>query len=505
MICIIDCYTDEPSGLGVPPYLGTYPRYIVGAIEKLKEEYKYLRIDDLRFTYKNNKEEINRKTNISINNLSQNFKETEEILSNADFIIVIAGMHTPGKYLTANPGSIKEVSLLIEKFNGTKIITGPAAFASLFSGGQKLSDNYKNFLEENFDYVVSGDLWGLLNKIIKGEDFNPNLKFSYNELKEIAPLGAGILKQINQPYMLEIETAKGCPRKNHCSFCLEPLKNQVAFRDYKDILDEVKELNKNGGEHFRLGKQADFYSYPQIKELLTELDKLKLKTLHIDNVDPASVVSKKGEEITKLICKYCSEGNVAAFGVESFDPKVIKANNLHSHPQTIIKAIEIINKYGQKRGKKGLPLFLPGINLLLGLINENKETLNINLESLKEIFDKGLLLRRINIRQVDIFPNTQMSEIGSKFIRKNKKHYFSFKRKVREEIDFKMLEKVFPKGIILKDVYMEVFDGNHTFGKQLGTYPIVVGINKRVKLKEFYEVKIIKHQLRSLTGEVLIK
>ncbi len=24
---ILDCYTDEASGLGVPPYLGTYPRY----------------------------------------------------------------------------------------------------------------------------------------------------------------------------------------------------------------------------------------------------------------------------------------------------------------------------------------------------------------------------------------------------------------------------------------------------------------------------------------------
>ena len=27
---VLDCYTDEPAGLGVPPYLGTYPRYIAG-------------------------------------------------------------------------------------------------------------------------------------------------------------------------------------------------------------------------------------------------------------------------------------------------------------------------------------------------------------------------------------------------------------------------------------------------------------------------------------------
>jgi len=42
---ILDCYTDEAAGLGVPPYLGTYPRYIAGY---LNEEVNYLTIDDLR-------------------------------------------------------------------------------------------------------------------------------------------------------------------------------------------------------------------------------------------------------------------------------------------------------------------------------------------------------------------------------------------------------------------------------------------------------------------------
>ena len=31
---ILDCYTDEPAGLGVPPYLGVYPRYISGSIDQ---------------------------------------------------------------------------------------------------------------------------------------------------------------------------------------------------------------------------------------------------------------------------------------------------------------------------------------------------------------------------------------------------------------------------------------------------------------------------------------
>ena len=45
---LLDCYTDEASGLGVPPYLGTYPRYIYGKLRKEGHQVTYLTIDDLR-------------------------------------------------------------------------------------------------------------------------------------------------------------------------------------------------------------------------------------------------------------------------------------------------------------------------------------------------------------------------------------------------------------------------------------------------------------------------
>ena len=47
MLTILDCYTDEPAGLGVPPYLGTYPRYLYGQLAD--ESPTYITIDDLRF------------------------------------------------------------------------------------------------------------------------------------------------------------------------------------------------------------------------------------------------------------------------------------------------------------------------------------------------------------------------------------------------------------------------------------------------------------------------
>lgn len=47
---IVDCYTDEPSGLGVPPFLSVHSRYIAGALEEQKRKYYYLTIDDLRYS-----------------------------------------------------------------------------------------------------------------------------------------------------------------------------------------------------------------------------------------------------------------------------------------------------------------------------------------------------------------------------------------------------------------------------------------------------------------------
>ncbi|MEK6916744.1 MAG: hypothetical protein AABW92_03280, partial [Nanoarchaeota archaeon] len=45
---ILDCYTDEAAGLGVPPYLGTYPRYIFGILKSKGYDPTYITIDDLR-------------------------------------------------------------------------------------------------------------------------------------------------------------------------------------------------------------------------------------------------------------------------------------------------------------------------------------------------------------------------------------------------------------------------------------------------------------------------
>ena len=66
-----------------------------------------------------------------------------------------------------------------------------------------------------------------------------------------------------------------------------------------------------------------------------------------------------------------------------------------------------------------------------------------------------------------------------------------------------MLQRLLPVGTVLNSVRMEVYDGNHTFGRQIGTYPLIVGIEKKVPIKEFYSGRVKGHMLRSVVGEIV--
>ena len=123
---------------------------------------------------------------------------------------------------------------------------------------------------------------------------------------------------------------------------------------------------------------------------------------------------------------------------------------------------------------------------------------------MKKILDENLMLRRINIRQASVLPETLLhKKAGTKFIRKNKKYYWSWRKEIRTKIDFEMLKRIAPADAILKDVRMEIYDGNTTFGRQIGTYPLIVGVKGRFEIGKFYDIKVTGHMLRSVSGEVV--
>ncbi len=506
-VLILDGYTDEPAGLGVPPYIDVYPRYIAGAIWSIDKTImiKYLTVDQARMT------------------LQDFIKEA----SSYDIIIVVAGVTVPGKYLGGTPISLRELDQWFRVISKPlKILVGPAAKFGIGEVGGRVAE-LPSKVKENFDYIVKGDPEIFIYDLLRyGEEkASPYItRRDYTLTNKFAIKGSRIVVQhpnYGLNLIVEIETFRGCPRSivGGCSFCIEPGYGLPVFREPEDIVREVEALGKIGVEHFRIGRQPDLLAYKAFdsskvefpKPNIRAIEKLfkgirsvvpNLRVLHIDNVNPGTIVHhvKESIEVLKTIVKYHTPGDVAALGIETADPKVVKLNNLKVYPEEALEAIRIINKIGAHRGENGLPELLPGINFVHGLIGETKETYILNYLFLRRILDEGLLIRRINIRQVIAFPSTKMWIYGDKIIKRNKKYFKIYKDKIRREIDLPMLKRVVPRGTILKRVFTEKYRGTKTLGRQVGSYPLLIEIPKKVPLNTWTDILVIDHGFRSVTG-----
>ncbi len=93
-----------------------------------------------------------------------------------------------------------------------------------------------------------------------------------------------------------------------------------------------------------------------------------------------------------------------------------------------------------------------------------------------------------------------MFEIGAKNIRKHKSEFQRFKRKVRETIERPLLKRLLPRGTLLTQVFTETYEGKLTFARQMGSYPLLVGIPGVYPLHQFYNVKIVEYGYRSITA-----
>jgi radical SAM superfamily enzyme with C-terminal helix-hairpin-helix motif len=482
---MIDGYVDEPACLGVPPYMSPYPRYIAGAlVEKgiQKEDISYLTIDSIR---------------------------TRRGPIRFDLIVIIAGMTVPGKYLRSTPITLKEIKEL-SHLEGTKIIGGPIRLGFGEEGGSSAADfavpgitlARKDIEAFVYDYMDQKDTGAIAHRMR-----------TTSEIGRWGEKGAFIITQHpDYPHvMCELETYRGCPRHSHCSFCTEPFYGKPDFREIADIVNEVGALYQNGARYFRIGRQPDLFMYRSrkgvpdpdaIEELYSGIRNAApdLRVLHMDNANPVTISKYPDEsrKIAEIIIKYHTSGDVAALGMESADPDVIRANDLKAMPDEVFEAIKLLNEVGADRGASGLPELLPGINFVHGLKGETKRTFELNFEFLKKVLDNGLMVRRVNIRQVMTFAGTPMHG-HDELVRKHKELFLRYKDRIREKIDLPMLQRVVPAGTILKDVRTEIFD-KISFGRQPATYPLLVGIPMKLEPGRSFDILVTDHGHRSITG-----
>lgn len=483
---IVDCFVDEPACFGVPPFISPYPRYVFGALVDSgvkKDTIIYTTIDSIRDTLYKVHEQYNH-------------------------VFLIGGAVVPGKYLGARIGSVNEISRIIQ---GNEHLNFSLGGMIRFM----MPEKYTNLTP------VHNDIEAFAYTLVKG--MPEDKKSSYQEIGRWSMIGASVVKKHpDYPHCIaEIETYRGCPRSQHCSFCSESLSGAVSCRPIKDITSEIDALISAGLSRFRLGKQADIllygsscseyrHSFPRPdtgppRELFNELKGKKesgrILLLNVDNANPGTIAHFPDEssQILEHIADAITPGDTLALGIESFDEDVMARNNLKVTGEQAIQAVEIINSIGSKR-IQGIPVLLPGINLIHGLSGESMKTFETNYQWLMKILEKGLLVKRINIRSLLPFPGTVLHDSIPSVPHKVRNRFEYYRERIRHDVDRVMLKKIYPQGTVLNDIHILDTRDGYSLGKQIASYSITVKTPGELPLRSFSDIIVTGHRERSLAG-----
>lgn len=496
---VFDGYVDEPACLGVPPYISPYVRYCAGVLRYFNYDIAYCTCDQWR----------------------EDRSAIEDVMTRADIIVIIAGLTVPGRYRGGSPLLLSELqSIAGLRRKGLIFLGGPIVAGYAMQGGR----NALKLDLEDIDCLVTGDVEEVLFRYLSKGEIVPNLKRrGYDGVNVWSRLGSEAVK-LHPWYpwiMAEMELSRGCDRIGaHCSFCTEGKSGIFEERSTEGILEEMESLYRSGVRAFRFGRCSNILTYHGIASqkgrmpnprALEELYRgsrqacPNLTVLHTDNANPRTIADfpDQSAEAISVISKYDTEGDVLSFGIESLDPFVKKINNLKVDFDEAIFAVRLVNEVGGWRPTpRSLPKVLPGLNFLVGLAGDTDKALELNAAFLKQILNEGLAVRRINIRKPMVFEGALLKDLLSTCpSRVKEKHYKKWKEWVRDEIDRAFLQRVAPLGCILKNVLIEEKSGKLSFGRQLATYPLLVGIvDETLRPGDVITTSVVDYGRRSVTG-----
>lgn len=199
-VLVVDGYIDDPAALGVPPYISPMVRSIAGAaIDAGADRVDYLTIDMIR----------------------KGARIPQDSVS-----VVLSGNTVPGKYLRSMPMSVRELSELLPRLGGWRLVGGSAASTDTAEG---------------FDFAIKRDMAASLYDGMIGKEVGERLR-TLDEWNRWMLLGADIVtshQDFPEPLVAEIESYRGCHRfaSGGCSYCIEPTKGRPLMRSPGDIID----------------------------------------------------------------------------------------------------------------------------------------------------------------------------------------------------------------------------------------------------------------------------
>jgi radical SAM superfamily enzyme with C-terminal helix-hairpin-helix motif len=472
IVLILDCYTAEPSGLGIPPFLSPYVRDAYAAMRKARPDHdiRYLTIDDVRWCLNGGAPFVPPPlTDRRTLSASTNRSEALSLLRSAEIVVVVAGEAVPVDQMHAEVATVPEIVDALAFVRGSRILLGPLVNELRSAGG-----NRRGLFDVQHTHSMSPRTWLL----------GSNYPLPFEELRSSrADVDfTDLVNQLGWEPIAEIGLYRGCTRRLACSFCSEPVKHgTVSFRDVADVLEEVRTLNAAGVRRFRLGQQACFFSYlnrdvAAIERLLSGIRDScpDLRTLHIDNVDPLAAAAPAGRRIAELVVRYCTEGNCAPMGIDSFDPVVVERNALTCPPEVLVRAVANINEFGSVSGPHGSPLLLPSLNIVYGLPGETHRTHFENLTWLRRIVDEGYDCLGTNIRRATVYAGTALAALQVEQPSQCGPHFETWRADVKDLFDLPMKARAYPIGATLSQLSVYFVSADGSWHWRLGTHSLPV-------------------------------
>lgn len=501
---LLDGYVDEPACFGVPPYISPYVRYCAGTFLRHGWEVDYATCDAWRA-------EPGR---------------YGAALAEADVAVVIMGMTVPGRYRGGAPLTLRELrAAAAAPRRGRLVLAGPVLRGYALRGGIRAKSPIDD-LDGAVDHFAFGDPEASLDRYLRTGEWHGEARRDYTFLDAVAAAGADIVRRHPAyPHVVaEMELSRGCDRTDgRCSFCTEGGNPVYEERAAQGILREAAALDAAGVAAYRFGRCANLLAWGGapaqdpalgIRPNPARIEALyagfraaapHLRVLHADNCNPLTVVRypDAAQACMEAVARHNTEGDGLSLGLESLDPEVKRRNGLKVTAEEALFVVRRINEVGAgRRTPRALPSLLPGLNFVCGLAGERKESPGWNRRFLETLLEEGLIVRRINIRRAVVFADTPLGREASPSSLKER-DYRRWKEWVRGEVDPIMIARVAPEGTLLRGVVAEERAGNVVFGRQLGSYPPLVGIvSPALRPGEAVDVMVTDHGGRSLTGVV---
>ena len=321
-----------------PPYIRT----VAGALLSRKYTVRYLTIDQLR---------------------NEPLRTAD--LNNAAILVMIAGVTVPGKYLGGTPATLTEIQQVGHMVRApVKLIGGPIGFGYAKEGGQPAVRQ----VISGFTALLSGEPAVALDNYLAGNEPAGRLDYSRTDPWSIAgssvitpaprlplrdvrardrpgllPRGDRRLLVLHRAVLRDADVPEH--RRGGCRSCRTPHPRRPALPRGPAAGYPGLRCGRRGVPR-HLNRRSWSSSSPASAPAAPDL-----KTLHIDNTNPATIARHEdaSREALRAIIRHHTPGDVAAFGMETADPAVVAANNLKANADEVFRAIEIVNEEGGKR------------------------------------------------------------------------------------------------------------------------------------------------------------